>query len=257
MNIPNSVNVNNSNISVIQVTTLGPQGPQGPAGPPGPSGSEGNVNTSSLVTTSSFNAFTSSYSTGSFTGSFTGSLFGTSSYALTASFILNDGGINTSSFATTGSNTFVGHQTISGSLKVSGSVTADNLWYRYTLTNLPLNVAGQYIIVPITPGYKFVPIQLYAGSGVYLLIGCQIENKLDTPITISNFISVGNTSNNTALFRYEDSNLSANEITNKFGLSNAINMISVDTDPIIVTISGSPSDTDTITVTITGYLTKI
>lgn len=34
------------------------------------------------VLTSSFNAFTSSYSTGSFTGSFTGSLLGTASYAL-------------------------------------------------------------------------------------------------------------------------------------------------------------------------------
>lgn len=48
-------------------------------------------NTSSLVTTSSFNAFTSSYTTGSFTGSFrgvfTGSLFGTASNAITASYI--------------------------------------------------------------------------------------------------------------------------------------------------------------------------
>jgi hypothetical protein len=57
------------------------------------------INTSSLVTTSSFNAytasinnftssinaFTASYNTGSFTGSFTGSLFGTSSWAVSAS----------------------------------------------------------------------------------------------------------------------------------------------------------------------------
>lgn len=45
--------------------------------------------TGSFVTTSSFNAFTSSYNTGSFTGSFTGSLLGTSSWArnaLTTSF---------------------------------------------------------------------------------------------------------------------------------------------------------------------------
>jgi hypothetical protein len=39
------------------------------------------VDTSAFVTTSSFNAFTSSYSTGSFTGSFVGSLEGTSSWA--------------------------------------------------------------------------------------------------------------------------------------------------------------------------------
>ena len=40
--------------------------------------------TGSFVTTSSFNAFTASYTTGSFTGSFTGSLSGTASYANTA-----------------------------------------------------------------------------------------------------------------------------------------------------------------------------
>ena len=41
----------------------------------------GSVNLNGYVTTSSFNAFTSSYNTGSFTGSFTGSLFGTASWA--------------------------------------------------------------------------------------------------------------------------------------------------------------------------------
>jgi hypothetical protein len=52
------------------------------------------VNTSSLVTTSSFNAFTSSinsftasYTTGSFTGSFTGTVTGTASFATTASYV--------------------------------------------------------------------------------------------------------------------------------------------------------------------------
>ena len=54
-----------------------------------------NINTGSLVTTSSFNAFTSSinafiasYNTGSFTGSFTGSLNGTASWAISASYAL-------------------------------------------------------------------------------------------------------------------------------------------------------------------------
>jgi hypothetical protein len=55
----------------------------------------------SLVTTSSFNAFTSSYNTGSFTGSFsgliTGSLFGTASFAVSSSFA------TTSSFAVSAS----------------------------------------------------------------------------------------------------------------------------------------------------------
>lgn len=81
----------------------GPQGPQGPA-----------VDTSAFVTTASFNAFTSSYSTGSFTGSFIGTLTGTSSwamnsisssYAVTASYALNGGGtsIDTGSLLTTAS----------------------------------------------------------------------------------------------------------------------------------------------------------
>jgi len=78
------------------------------------------INTSSLVTTSSFNAFTSSintftssYNTGSFSGSFSGSFYGTaswaqsasqaisSSYALTASYALN-GGVTSINIAGTG-----------------------------------------------------------------------------------------------------------------------------------------------------------
>jgi hypothetical protein len=42
------------------------------------------INTSSFVTTSSFNAFTGSYNTGSFTGSFTGLFIGTASNAINA-----------------------------------------------------------------------------------------------------------------------------------------------------------------------------
>ena len=59
--------------NTVQVLT-GPQGQKGDQGPVGPSGSSANIDTGSLVTTSSFNSFTSSYSTGSFTGSFTGSI---------------------------------------------------------------------------------------------------------------------------------------------------------------------------------------
>lgn len=86
--------------------------------------------------------------TGSFTGSFTGSLLGT---AATASYIsptfisasaaasgFGSGGTNidtssfvtnskTASFATTGSNNFIGNQTITGSLTVSGSSTFRNI----------------------------------------------------------------------------------------------------------------------------------
>ena len=62
-----------------------------------------NINTSSLVTTASFNAFTGSYNTGSFTGSFigihTGSLFGTASYALSSSYSITASYSNTSTSA--------------------------------------------------------------------------------------------------------------------------------------------------------------
>lgn len=58
-----------------------------------------NINTGSLVTTSSFNAFTSSYNTGSFTGSFTGSLFGTASFAISSSRSVSSSFATTASFA--------------------------------------------------------------------------------------------------------------------------------------------------------------
>lgn len=62
----NTVNVlPDWNSTVIQVATPGPQGPPGPAADP-------SAFTGSFVSTSSFNAFTSSYNTGSFTGVFIG-----------------------------------------------------------------------------------------------------------------------------------------------------------------------------------------
>jgi hypothetical protein len=73
---PTTVNITQPVTSVVEVITAGPQGPIGPGA---------NINTGSFVTTSSFNAFTSSYNTGSFTGSFIGSLLGTSSFAISSS----------------------------------------------------------------------------------------------------------------------------------------------------------------------------
>jgi len=74
-NTINTVDVDNSNgnivivpqeiVKIIEINTPGPQGARGPAGDP-------SIFTSSFVSTSSFNAFTSSYNTGSFTGSFIG-----------------------------------------------------------------------------------------------------------------------------------------------------------------------------------------
>jgi hypothetical protein len=117
----NTVNViPDGNTFIVEVITPGPQGPQGEPGNP-------NLFTSSFVSTSSFNAFTSSYNTGSFTGSFTGNGSGltniiSASYALTASYVASVD-INTSSFATTGSNRFIGNQVITGSLNVTQGIT--------------------------------------------------------------------------------------------------------------------------------------
>jgi hypothetical protein len=66
----NTLAIANPVTNVVEILT-GPQGKKGDQGPVGPSGS---VDTGSLVTTSSFNSFTSSFNTGSFTGSFTGSI---------------------------------------------------------------------------------------------------------------------------------------------------------------------------------------
>ena len=133
----NIVNVNPNNTNVIEVITPGPQGPPGD-----PSNLTG-----SFVSTSSFNAFTSSYNTGSFTGSFVGNGVGligiiSSSYSVTSSFAQNFNpdatasyatnaalldGKNSSVFATTGSNQLNGNQIITGSLTISGSNTFTNI----------------------------------------------------------------------------------------------------------------------------------
>jgi len=127
----NTISIPQPLINVIEVATPGPAGPAGANGANGAS-----INTSSLVTTSSFNvftssinAFTASYNTGSFSGSFTGSLKGTAS---TASYYQEMDPIfvaKSASFATTGSNTFVGNQIISGNLIPAGPYTNNTSSY--------------------------------------------------------------------------------------------------------------------------------
>ena len=69
------------------------------------------------------------------TAGVTGSLLGTSSYALNADLL---DGKDSTVFATTGSNTFIGNQTVTGSLFTSGSNT---LIGSTTLTG-SLNISG-------------------------------------------------------------------------------------------------------------------
>lgn len=94
--------------------------------------------TASIALTASFaqgyvlNSNTSSFVVNSQTGSFltnlsTASLATSASHALTASYALNGGGTtDISGLATTGSNTFVGNQIISGAVDVTGLLTVQN-----------------------------------------------------------------------------------------------------------------------------------
>jgi hypothetical protein len=81
---------------------------------------------SSIINITGSTRYLNDVSASSFTGSFTGSLQGTSSFSLTASFYQEIGTVFnrlSSSFATTGSNTFRGNQIISGSVTITGSTT--------------------------------------------------------------------------------------------------------------------------------------
>jgi hypothetical protein len=177
MNIPNSVNVNNSNTNVIQVVTLGPAGPPGPQGPPG-SGSITSVS-ASYALTASFAAtasylenyiapfpFTGSATiTGSLivTGSLdvtqgiTGSLLGTSSFALqttSASFAISSSRAVSSSFATSASFA------ISSSRAVSASFAATASYFSGSIANA---ISASYAL---TASYldNYVPPFPFTGS---------------------------------------------------------------------------------------------
>lgn len=90
---------------------------------------DNNVSASGFISSSQFVGNlqgTASYASNALSSSYASNAL-SSSFALTASYALNVPSINTSSLATTGSNTFIGNETISGSLNVSGSVTGNVL----------------------------------------------------------------------------------------------------------------------------------
>jgi len=135
------------------------------------------IESSSLTTTASFNAFTASYNTGSFTGSFTGSLLGTSSYALnglsssfasTASFAPNytltssfnnfTGSYNTGSFTGSFTGSLFGtssfavssSQAVTASYALTGGDTTERYTDTFTATQ------GQTVFIatqPLISGY--------------------------------------------------------------------------------------------------------
>jgi hypothetical protein len=126
------------------------------------------IDTSSFVTTSSFNNFTASYNSGSFTGSFTGSFYGTASWAysssqaISASYVLSSSYALSSSYSTTasyalnggvtqilaGSNisisptTGLGQVTISSTGGGGGGNTATGSYGSFYSTVTQTNVAG-------------------------------------------------------------------------------------------------------------------
>ena len=69
--------------------------------------------------------------------------------------------INSSSYATTGSNIFVGNQTITGSLNVTGSVNIDNLIKLTPVTNFPNGQAGMLVA---SASYGKTNLYVYDGS---------------------------------------------------------------------------------------------
>jgi hypothetical protein len=155
-------------------------------------------NTSGIISSSvQFNSFALPF-TGSFTGSFTGELEGngvnitgieSSSYALSSShaetsnwggLIGTPNGIVSSStqitdyniFATTGSNVFVGDQTITGSLLVSGSSTLRNIG--------PAEFTGSVDVsstITLTSNANFLNGTAFGGSNVSL-IGVSNDDKV-------------------------------------------------------------------------------
>lgn len=139
---------------------IGLTGPQGPVGPQGPTGSSqpfsfvGNdmwATTSSLQVTGSLTVSGSGTFTNIgpavFSGSIivlegiTGSLLGTSSWATSASYYAETDPVfvaKSASLATTGSNVFIGNQTVTGSLFTSGS----NTLLGNTVLTGSLNITG-------------------------------------------------------------------------------------------------------------------
>lgn len=115
------------------------------------------VTTSSFNSfTSSINTFTSSYNTGSFTGSFTGSLQGTASWATNALLAVSASNYQetdpvfvakSASLATTGSNTFIGNQTITGSLVVTSNFTVLGSASIQYISESTLNISTNLITV--------------------------------------------------------------------------------------------------------------
>lgn len=167
----------------------------------------GASNTGSFVTTSSFNSFTASYTTGSFTGSFRGDGSGLINLPIPV--------IDTSSLATTGSNIFIGNQVITGSITSSLGFfgTAS-----YALSSSQA-VTASYTLLAQSASYA---TNLYNSNG-----SIQSNRAIDVPgrvLTVSGSASGSSFIINTHIFRFQQAggggsywNFAEGELRNDIG----------------------------------------
>jgi hypothetical protein len=97
------------------------------------------IDTSSFVTTSSFNTFTSSYNSGSFTGSFTGSFYGTASWAYSSSQAISSSYATSASYALSSSYAESASYSLSSSYTLSSSYSVSSSFATTSSYILPLN----------------------------------------------------------------------------------------------------------------------
>ena len=150
--------------------------------------------TGSLLGTASWasSSITASYVSGNIFTSTNPAL--SASYALTASYAMNGGGgppVDTSTFATTGSNTFVGLQTITGSL--NGNVTEvteatasilDCSIGNFFFLNLSANTTITISLINMSPG-QTINLKIKMGGNNTITLGNMISEPSASPYTPS------------------------------------------------------------------------
>jgi hypothetical protein len=218
-----------------------------------------------FVTTSSFNAFTSSYNTGSFSGSFTGNLQGTASWAINA--------LTASSVGTLNQNVFiVGNQTITGSLTITNNLSVLGTTSIQYISESTLNIGTNLITVNTnTPSVRFGGLAVIDSgsspltSASFLYDAVQDEfifvHKGDgTNITSSHFVLGPETYNSLGNETYLTANRipkgKGNEHLNDSNISDNGTLVNINSNTNItgsLTISGSlliPSNIDSINRTL-------
>ena len=191
--------------------------------------------------TASFTAFTSSVNT------FTASINSFSASVLSYTSSLN---AKTSSFATTGSNTFEGIQTINSNLTVTGSITAQTLVVQ-TITSSVDFVTGSTRFGSLsTNTHVFTGSMSVSGSGTFYgtleTFKRAYVSGLSTNAAYTTYTSAGS---NTAYLGVDNS--TGNEFTASGGSAYALNIWGVNTYPMIF----GTNNTERMRITSAGIIT--